>query len=121
MPEIKGKHVLVTGGAGFIGSHLVDSLLKAGAGRVVVVDNFFLGTEENLQQSREQIVLYRDDAADLGTMSAIIRKEKIEEESDRHQRTPHTVFLFNLTLQLHQWYQKIQSAEAINYSIFLPH
>jgi len=78
MPEIKGKRILITGGAGFIGSHLVDSLLKNGAGYVVVVDNFFLGKEENLAQSIDNITLYRDDASDWGTMNAIIKNEKIE-------------------------------------------
>ena len=78
MPEIKGKHILVTGGAGFIGSHLTDMLIAAGAGHVVVVDNFFLGKEENLEASRNRITLYRDDASDWGTMNEIIKKEKIK-------------------------------------------
>jgi UDP-glucose 4-epimerase len=78
MPSIENKRVLVTGGAGFIGSHLVDCLLCAGAGHIVVVDNFFLGRKENLDQSRRHISLYRDDASDWGTMNAIIKNEKIE-------------------------------------------
>jgi len=78
MPEIKGKRVLVTGGAGFIGSHLVDKLITVGAEHIVVIDNFFLGSEENLSQAKGKFVLYRDDAADLGTMSAVIRNENIE-------------------------------------------
>lgn len=78
MPLIKNKRVLVTGGAGFIGSHLVDGLLEAGAGHVVIVDNFFLGKEENLSQAKDHVVIYRDDACDWGTMNAIIKNEKIE-------------------------------------------
>jgi len=41
------KHVLVTGGAGFIGSHLVERLVQEGF-RVVVVDDLSTGTRENL-------------------------------------------------------------------------
>lgn len=42
----KDKSVLVTGGAGFIGTHLVERLLQAGA-KVTVLDNYFTGTKEN--------------------------------------------------------------------------
>ena len=41
------KKVFITGGAGFIGSHLVDSLLSKGL-EVVVYDNFSSGTVDNL-------------------------------------------------------------------------
>ena len=80
MPDIRGKHVLVTGGAGFIGSHLCDVLLKKGAGRVVCVDNFFLGKMENIADAlrSDRFQLYRDDARNFGVMQAVIEKEKIE-------------------------------------------
>jgi UDP-glucuronate decarboxylase len=41
------KRVLVTGGAGFLGSHLCEKLLAAGA-NVLCVDNFFTGTKDNI-------------------------------------------------------------------------
>ncbi|XP_060191619.1 UDP-glucuronic acid decarboxylase 4-like [Lycium barbarum] len=43
----KNLRVLVTGGAGFVGSHLVDRLMERGDS-VIVVDNFFTGRKENL-------------------------------------------------------------------------
>jgi UDP-glucuronate decarboxylase len=39
--------ILITGGAGFLGSHLTEKLLKEG-NDVLVVDNYFTGTKENL-------------------------------------------------------------------------
>lgn len=80
MPSIKGKRVLVTGGAGFIGSHLCDELLERGAAKVVCVDNFFLGKMENISEAlrHNNFVLYRDDARQFGVMQSIIEKEAIE-------------------------------------------
>lgn len=47
-----GKNVLITGGAGFIGSHIVDLLAKNGYG-VVVVDNLSSGSEANLNKGEK--------------------------------------------------------------------
>ncbi|MCZ7646983.1 MAG: GDP-mannose 4,6-dehydratase [Planctomycetota bacterium] len=48
MPATRGKAVLITGGAGFIGSHLAERWLKAGA-RVTVVDDLSTGSWANIQ------------------------------------------------------------------------
>lgn len=52
MDFYKGKKVLITGAAGFIPSHVVDSLLAAGA-TVTGIDNFLTGREENLVEARK--------------------------------------------------------------------
>lgn len=44
----KALRIVVTGGAGFVGSHLVDRLMERGDS-VIVVDNFFTGRKENVQ------------------------------------------------------------------------
>jgi len=51
MVKIKGNKFLVTGGAGFIGSHVVSELLKSDAGEVVIYDNFTRGKLENIAES----------------------------------------------------------------------
>jgi len=48
MVNIKGSNILITGGAGFIGSHLVDDVLSAGADNVIIFDNFSSGRNENI-------------------------------------------------------------------------
>ncbi len=80
MADIKGKNVLVTGGAGFIGSHLCDGLLAKGAAKVVCLDNFFLGKMENIEEAMkdDRFVLYRDDARNFGVVQSITEKEEIE-------------------------------------------
>lgn len=48
MSTIRGSRILITGGAGFIGSHLVDTLLGRGAAHVRVLDNLTNGSRANL-------------------------------------------------------------------------
>jgi nucleoside-diphosphate-sugar epimerase len=57
---------LVTGGAGFIGSHIVELLVCRGA-RVRVLDNFMTGTRENLGPFLGAVDLLEGDIRDLGT------------------------------------------------------
>ncbi len=49
--DLAGKKVMVIGGAGLIGSHVVDELLKTDVGEIVVFDNFFRGSMDNLKEA----------------------------------------------------------------------
>jgi UDP-glucose 4-epimerase len=50
---MKNGRMLITGGAGLIGSHIVDQLVKRGADEIIVVDNFVRGRRENLAWALE--------------------------------------------------------------------
>ncbi len=61
--KIKNSKILVTGGAGFIGSHIVDLLVEKEAGEIIVFDNFVRGKEENIEKavSSGKIKVFRGD------------------------------------------------------------
>jgi len=67
-------NVLVTGGAGFIGSHIADTLLAAGH-RVVVVDNLHTGHKENVPQGA---TFYEVDICDRAALAEVFAKEQIQ-------------------------------------------
>lgn len=71
---LKGRRVLVTGGAGFIGSHIVDLLVAAGAGEIIVVDDMVRGRAANLARvlGRPPVRLIQGDIRDTGLMQKLI-------------------------------------------------
>lgn len=78
-PNIVNSTVLVTGGAGFIGSHLVDRLVREGAKEVIVVDSMFLGSEENLKNAfKNGVKLYKDDCEIYTSLEYIFEQHDID-------------------------------------------
>ncbi len=81
MRTLEGKNVVVTGGAGFIGSHLVDAIAACKPSRLAVVDNFFLGNRDNLAAARAlrpSLEIVELDAADLDALRAFFKGRAAE-------------------------------------------
>lgn len=72
-------NILVTGGAGFIGSHLVDFLLEKGH-FVVAIDNMFLGKKENIVHnlSNKNFRFYRCDILDYELLNQIFKENNFD-------------------------------------------
>jgi UDP-glucose 4-epimerase len=68
---VEGHNVLVTGGAGFIGSQIVERLLDEGA-RVTVLDNFRTGLRENLAAVTDRIALVEGSILDVALLDDVV-------------------------------------------------
>lgn len=73
MNQIADRRFLVTGGAGFIGSHIVDDLLERGAAEVRVLDNLVRGSLANLDQARRsgRVSIVEGDVRDSATVDEL--------------------------------------------------
>lgn len=75
--DIAGKHIVVIGGAGFTGSHVVEELLATDVGRVTIYDNFARGKQSNiaaqLQDPRCTIFADGGDVREIDVLNAALK------------------------------------------------
>src|SRR5690349_20903396 len=72
----KNKKVLVTGGAGFIGSHVVEKLVAQGA-IVTVLDTLQNGSKKNLKSVAQKIKIIKGDCTDSTTADKACKEQEI--------------------------------------------
>jgi UDP-glucose 4-epimerase len=79
LAHLKGKRVLVTGGAGFIGSHIVDLLCDEGCTEIVALDNMVRGRPENIKRAsvRGPVRLVHGDIRDGKLMAPLVKAADI--------------------------------------------
>src|SRR5262249_44702801 len=72
--SLQGATVLVTGGAGLVGSHIVDRLIDEGAGEIRVLDNLVRGRRDNLApaMARQPIAFTVGDVRDPATVARAV-------------------------------------------------
>lgn len=77
--KLEGKKILVTGGAGFIGSHIIDLLIDEDCSEIVAVDNMVRGRPENLEAAlaRGPVRLLEGDIRDRKLMNELIKEADI--------------------------------------------
>ncbi|MGF9764499.1 NAD-dependent epimerase/dehydratase family protein [Microvirga sp. 0TCS3.31] len=74
MNILTGKRVLVTGGAGFVGSHIVDLLVQSGCSEIIVIDNMVRGRLENLSEAmaKGSVYIVEGDIRDTALMKSLV-------------------------------------------------
>ncbi|HEY8705416.1 MAG TPA: NAD-dependent epimerase/dehydratase family protein [Gaiellaceae bacterium] len=102
MPDIRDARILVIGGAGFVGSRIVDQLLDEPVAKIVVLDNFVRGTRGNLEEA------VKDERVELieGSVTDVSLLDELMAEAD---------FVFHLAaLWLHECVHEPRSAIEVN-------
>jgi UDP-glucose 4-epimerase len=72
--KVKGSTILVTGGAGFIGSYVIEQLLPLQPKKIIIIDNFIRGTRENMKSfiNNPVIELHQGDMRDTALLEKCI-------------------------------------------------
>lgn len=73
--NMQNKRILITGGAGLVGSHIADLLILEGVSEIVILDNFTRGRWENLTQAKEngQLVIIGGDICDRQLLTEVMQ------------------------------------------------
>ncbi|HDZ23095.1 MAG TPA: SDR family NAD(P)-dependent oxidoreductase, partial [Desulfobacteraceae bacterium] len=76
MRDLSGTTVLITGGAGFIGSFIADQLLEEGVEKIIVLDNLLRGSKSNIGAALRsgKVDLIVGDIRDRGLLDDILKK-----------------------------------------------
>ena len=70
---MQDSRVLITGGAGLVGSHIADLLVKEGVSEIIILDNFTRGRVENLVQAQGHVVLVEGDIRDRKLLADVMQ------------------------------------------------
>ena len=72
---MRNRKILITGGAGLVGSHIADQLVGSGASEIVIFDNFVRGRRENIAKSLKNgnVKIIEGDIRDRQLMSAVLQ------------------------------------------------
>jgi UDP-glucose 4-epimerase len=73
-PDFRGRRVLITGGAGMVGSTIADQLVKSDVAEIIVVDNLVRGRKENLEWALANgpVTLVEGDIADVDLLNSLL-------------------------------------------------
>lgn len=76
---MQNKRILITGGAGLVGSHIADLLVKEGASEIIILDNFTRGRCENLAWAQENghLVIVEGDIRDRELLADVMQRVDI--------------------------------------------
>ena len=88
--KLRGRRVLVTGAAGFIGSHLVDRLVEKGA-EVVAIDNLKDGNLSNLAESMDKIEFHKVDIRNFESLKEVMDGVEIVFHLAANANVPYSV------------------------------
>lgn len=75
MIDLTARKILITGGAGFVGSYVVEQLLKEGVDEIIIIDNFVRGSKSNLEKALQsgRVKLVEGDIRDKNLLDEIFR------------------------------------------------
>ena len=78
MNDKKNLKILIIGGAGFVGSHLVEEISKFQNKKIFIIDNLFLGSKKNLKKVKKKILFFKFDASNKIKLNSFFKNHKFD-------------------------------------------